>query len=164
MIFRVIKMLVEITWMPNDTNYQHSVRFCKCSVRIAYASAQTFGRFGNSSAACACFWLSIKRPADGMFVCFHLSILCCFVYYQKIIKRIIVLEIYVTYDVISSNLVIFLLCRFLVQTFLNLRKLLSSHVKNALTSQLSKLVKMLFVSETQMKTLNKNIFKIQPVS
>jgi len=39
-----------------------------------------------------------------MLVFFHLSIICCFGYYQKIIERVIVLEIYVTRDVISSKI------------------------------------------------------------
>ena len=44
------------------------------------------------------------RRADDMLVCFYVSTLCCFGYYQKIIKWVIVSEMYVTQDVISSNL------------------------------------------------------------
>ena len=52
-------------------------------------------------------------------------------------------ELYVTHDVIRSNLVliVFTLHRSLLQTFLNVQKSLSSHAKISLTSQLFKSVK-----------------------
>jgi len=62
---------------------------------------------------------------------FYLSKLCCFCYYLKNIKYVIVLETYVTHDVINSNLMLIVLhlCRFLVQTFLNGQKLQDGHAK-----------------------------------
>jgi len=82
-------------------------------------SAQTFSCYGNSSTACASFSLSIKRRADVTSVCFHLSTLCCLGYHQKIMKWMIVLETYVTSDVICSNLVLI---------FLTLCKVFSANV------------------------------------
>ena len=85
-----------------------------------------FSCFANSSTACESFSLSIKKRADIVLVCFYVSMLCCFGYYQQIIKWIIVLEIYVTQDVISSNLVLIVLTshRSSVQTFSNAQNLL----------------------------------------
>ena len=53
-----------------------------------------------------------------MLVCSYVSMLCCFGYYQKIIKWVFVLHIYVTHDIIGSNLVLVILklYRYLVQT------------------------------------------------
>jgi len=52
-------------------------------------------------------------------VYFYVSMLCCFGYYPKIIKWVIVIEIYVTDDVINSNpvLIILTLYRSSMQTF-----------------------------------------------
>jgi len=121
----------KITWVWNDINKASdsafTVNVC-CFPRLCFA---------NSSTACASFSLSTKRRADVMLVyCFYFSMLCCFGYYQNIIKWVIVLEIYVTQDVINSNLVLIImtLYRSSVQIFLNLRKLLSGHTKNFVTS------------------------------
>ena len=44
-----------------------------------------------------------------MLVSFFVSMLCCLGYYKRIIKPVIVLEIYITQDVIGSNLVLIIL-------------------------------------------------------
>ena len=62
----------------------------------------------NSQTACAGLYLLIKRRADVVLVCFHVSLLCCFGYFQKSIKWTLVSKICVTPDVISSNLILIL--------------------------------------------------------
>ena len=74
----------------------HSLQMYSMSTKGIRLSIQAFRRFRNLSAACASFSLSMKRRDDVMLICFHLSILCSFGYYKKIIKWIIVLEIYAT--------------------------------------------------------------------
>jgi len=76
---------------------------------LRQASAQAFNCIGISSVTCASFSFSVKREAGMMLICIHLSKRYCFGYFEKIINWIIVLEIYVTHDVISSNLVLFVL-------------------------------------------------------
>jgi len=73
-----------------------------------------------------------------MLVCFYVSKLCCFGYYQKNYEdNYIVLEIYIIQDVISINLVLIILTlasdMSSEQTFLNAQKLLSGHTKNFVT-------------------------------
>ena len=76
---------------------------------------------------------------------FYLAKLCCFGYYQKNNKYVIVLETYVTHDVISNNLVgllmVLILNRFSVETFLNARKWLVGSSKIYIISQLMKSIK-----------------------
>ena len=110
---------------------------------LPQVSAQAFSSFGNTTIACASFSLSIKRRASVMSAFFYLSKLCYFGNYQKILKQFIFLQIYVTYDIISSNpvLTILTLSRFSVQKFLNVRKSLVSHAKKCVISQLLKSIK-----------------------
>jgi len=113
---------------------QQILHLLRMFMPLPQASAQTFSWFGNSSADCASFSLSIKTWANMMKAFFYLSILCGFVDYQKIIKLPIVLEIYITSDVIRSNLVLTVLTlyRSSLQTFLNARKSLSGHAKKTI--------------------------------
>jgi len=68
-----------------------------------------------------------------MLVCFYVSILCCFGYYQKIISLSELLSGKFT-PLRSCNLVLIVLTLYMssVQTFLNTQKLLSGHSKNTL--------------------------------
>jgi len=81
-------------------------------VYILQASAQAFGCFINSTIACASFSLSIKRRTDVWLAFFPNSL--------AITRKI--LEIYVTYDIINSNLVLIVLIiiiMFLVHAYIS---------------------------------------------
>jgi len=106
--FYIMKNVKLLQYEMISTKHQilHSLWMFSVSRQVF---VQTFSCCANSSSPCTSFSLSIKRWADIMFVCFYVSMLCCFGYFQKITKWVIVLEIYITQDVISSNLVLIIL-------------------------------------------------------
>jgi len=99
--FRGFEVTGVLAWTLNDFCMMKNVctqnlQLCKCrsytsrptkwyecrasdSAFTVNASAQTFGRFGDSSAASVSFSFWMKRRIDVMLVC-SLSILCCFGY------------------------------------------------------------------------------------
>ena len=131
---------VKITRLPNDANKASDSVFTVTFTVSTWASAQTFSCFGNSTIACASIfcsqlrseltWCQFSSPCSNSVV---------FVITRKI-SRNFFLEIYVTHDVISSNLalIVLTLYKFSVQKFLNVWKVSGSHCTNCVTSQLLK--------------------------
>ena len=83
--------------VPNDINNASDLVFT-VNVQYIYPIPQ-------ASAQPSVPLLLMKRRANVMLVCFYFR-LCCFSYYQTIIKWIIVLKIYVTCNVFSSNVIL----------------------------------------------------------
>jgi len=123
---------VKISWVPNDSSNATDFAFTVYVHCIYTGFSTSLHLLLKLITARANFSLSIKRPADVMPAFFYLCKLCCFGYYQKNIKKIIVLETYVVHDVIRSNLVLIVLtlCNFTVKTFLNVRQSLVDHAKH----------------------------------
>jgi len=100
--------------LPLCNNYWVSIDINKASVSAFTVNVKNVSLQHKPSVAIetrqlnALDFILNEEADDVMLVCFYLSILCGLCYYQKLIKWIIVLEIYVTHDVISSNPVLFL--------------------------------------------------------
>ena len=120
---------------------------------FSVSSAQTFSPFGKSSDAG--FSLSMKRRADVMLVYFYLSILCCSGYYQKIVKWVIVYELYLIHNVIINNSVLIVILYYIGIQCKHFKKSLSNHAKNFVTSQIVEVDRILFEMKTYVSTMKK---------